>query len=689
MQSTNLANVERYPGEDPPANFEQDSDETVQKFHNPDICQDNTPLLRDDWQHIESSEYNNTGIESETNPSELEDESGLEPFFPYQYTNNHNFLPLADTVTPTCELFQDAYSRDLCEFADAEYGDTIKSTDTESRLDFSLDNFAVFDGVSNFSSDWSCNQSEEVMPQLETTIKDVLSVASNVVVAPNTIKPSPNDTEYHADSSSSATSTRKRKPGIESPLQGAKRRAICPGRTKRASEILTEHELPPEESSLRTNRRIFKRKGGLDPETRKNAAQVRKIGACLRCRRLNIRCDGSNPCKACIKVFETARTKISKEPCQRVNLKSLSLVRHSNGRFRQEKVAFLKYKWKDLDLPIVETELRWSLPGSTSVNLPLLKVSSREYQLEANDSTTTYHWQVEGKELMLQTKPLACVNDDDLKRDIKSFLEASQTEVQRWVMEQQSEPLILLTYKEAIRYRNVHKSDIIDLALKMQCGAVLSQGWGSFTGKPITESGVAASQNVGVCDYDKYNRFKDRPVTQAMGHQLDVAILQNILLDQERLLKLLEKMLFKPRKQDKPWYEIFLAYSVLLLNLEFIHGGARSYVISKLRTILESQVSYVVKSQIEEWEHSAGVMLYCFKYVLRGNLPLKAVKKNLEELVRRNTLDDEAIAYLQRVEETARRKGSESLGRTGNPPLETGRWLYQLFQTEPDPDEPS
>ncbi|KAK6503701.1 hypothetical protein TWF481_008705 [Arthrobotrys musiformis] len=489
----------------------------------------------------------------------------------------------------------------------------------------------------------------------------------------------------------SVSKNKKRKAETKlEPRKGKKKAKDSAEPDKTAQMPTSEEQVPHQQDNMASTERPVaraRRRGKLNPEARAGAALVRRgLGQCLRCKLQKRTCDGNNPCKPCIESHDKARKLIYKEPCWRPNLKELSLVRHSNGRFGQDKVAFLKYRWRDLDIPAIGMDLRWSLPGKTRVNLPPLKVFAREYQPDPNDATTTYYWQVNGQEILLKTKAHACPDDDELLRDVQQFLDQSQVEVQRWVMEQQTDPLALLTYKEAIRYRDRTGSNLIDLALRMQCGAILSQGWGTVVNGEMTDQETNALREAGICDYDKYNRFQNRPVTQAMGHQLDVAILKNIMLDQEKLIKQLKDLLFGPVK-EKPWYQIFLAYSVLLLNLEFIHHGARTYIISKLKTALEYQVSFVVRTQIEKWENSAELMLTCFTRVLRGDLPLKAIRKNMDELKRRNLLDDTAVEYLQRLDEILAvdnfpGKKNRKVPQALDASPEHGRWFYRLFNGE-------
>lgn len=144
--------------------------------------------------------------------------------------------------------------------------------------------------------------------------------------------------------------------------------------------------------------------------------------------------------------------------------------------------------------------------------------------------------------------------------------------------------LVLISYQEVLRYRTASQSKMIDLALKMNCGAIMPQGWGSIIDDEPPGIQQANFESFGKSQYEKYSRPRDQPLPQAMDHQVDVAILLRLKVHQAQLLTMLKAKLFG-KKSDLPWYEIFPALFVLLSNLEYIHGGALTYLTSKTKTV--------------------------------------------------------------------------------------------------------
>ncbi|KAK0647231.1 hypothetical protein DIS24_g7934 [Lasiodiplodia hormozganensis] len=125
--------------------------------------------------------------------------------------------------------------------------------------------------------------------------------------------------------------------------------------------------------------------------------------------------------------------------------------------------------------------------------------------------------------------------------------------------------------------------------------------------------------------------------------------------DEQRLVKEFKKAIF--RKNPKPWYEIFLAYFVIMWHLNYIHGQAVGFMKSQEQTSTGEKVSYVVKSMVNEWENSAGNMLYHFRYVLRAFLPFQ--KENMANVKKLGGLDGYGVSYLERAVSLLDKKGND------------------------------
>ncbi|KAF2190760.1 hypothetical protein K469DRAFT_559243 [Zopfia rhizophila CBS 207.26] len=389
-----------------------------------------------------------------------------------------------------------------------------------------------------------------------------------------------------------------------------------------------------------------RRTGKMAEHKRTNAAKMRKKGTCI-----PLQCDDGDPCRRCINIKDTAR--VFRGPCTRFRMDSLSLVRHCNGRFSQSEAFFLSYSWKDRLNPPHDMEIMWHLPGSRSklITSPI-PIKYREYhpeELKGLDPTSS-HWQNTAGTVRRVVQPPYAVSDtSSLVANVERYILESQPAIEAWIFDHaRGNDLKLLTYAEAVRVRN-EGNGLLRVALQMQCAAIVSQGYGTVWSPNIPGIRTYDYRQLGPCTYEAYNRDgPDRPLPQAIGHQMDVAILKYCGRLEKDLLKRLNETIF--HKGIKPWYELYLTLFVMLSNLEYLHGGAERYIMSKRRTMLESQVDYVVRSQTEHWEYTAPLLHYLYQCILRGHVPLKMALENPEELrMQDGMLDDLGFRYFTRV----------------------------------------
>lgn len=64
---------------------------------------------------------------------------------------------------------------------------------------------------------------------------------------------------------------------------------------------------------------------------------------------------------------------------------------------------------------------------------------------------------------------------------------------------------------------------------------------------------------------------------------------------------------------------------------------------------------------IERWNYSAKNIIYHFRTIFRGSLPLVAAKHDIESFKARENLDDESGTYVQRVLDVLERQGRLNL----------------------------
>ena len=104
--------------------------------------------------------------------------------------------------------------------------------------------------------------------------------------------------------SQTSTSPVARRPVKKSPIAKATEKVIKK----------TPHVGKPE-----TEKRVGKRKGPLRPEQRKQASEIRKLRACLRCKFLKKTCDKGEPCAGC----QPSHARLWQVPCTRIDIKEI------------------------------------------------------------------------------------------------------------------------------------------------------------------------------------------------------------------------------------------------------------------------------------------------------------------------------------------------------------------------------
>lgn len=133
------------------------------------------------------------------------------------------------------------------------------------------------------------------------------AVSPVAIVRPMPVPKSTSPTRSAAShsSSSSSASPPSRKPSRKSPIAA-----------KTAETKVRKHS---QSGKPESERRVGKRKGPLKPDQRKQASEIRKLRACLRCRFLKKTCDKGEPCTGC----QPSHARLWQVPCTRIDIKEI------------------------------------------------------------------------------------------------------------------------------------------------------------------------------------------------------------------------------------------------------------------------------------------------------------------------------------------------------------------------------
>ncbi|KAE8144729.1 hypothetical protein BDV25DRAFT_166169 [Aspergillus avenaceus] len=108
-------------------------------------------------------------------------------------------------------------------------------------------------------------------------------------------------------SQSSSTSPPSRKPSRKSPIAA------------KTAETKVRKQSQNGKGKPETEKRVGKRKGPLKPDQRKQASEIRKLRACLRCKFLKKTCDKGEPCAGC----QPSHARLWQVPCTRIDIKEI------------------------------------------------------------------------------------------------------------------------------------------------------------------------------------------------------------------------------------------------------------------------------------------------------------------------------------------------------------------------------
>ncbi|KAL8729816.1 MAG: hypothetical protein Q9181_004862 [Wetmoreana brouardii] len=79
-------------------------------------------------------------------------------------------------------------------------------------------------------------------------------------------------------------------------------------------------QLPKPAPEPSSEKKVGKRKGPLGADQRKRASEIRKLGACLRCKFLKKTCDKGEPCQGCL----PSHARLWQVPCTRIDIKEIA-----------------------------------------------------------------------------------------------------------------------------------------------------------------------------------------------------------------------------------------------------------------------------------------------------------------------------------------------------------------------------
>lgn len=193
-------------------------------------------------------------------------------------------------------LSESSYSTSYGSFVDIAH--PISSPSSENNIDLNFNAALSFAGTSPPS-----NAVVRRGSQSSPGSRSPSAVSPSAMVRPIPIKKSTSPTR--SSGSQSSASPPSRKPSRKSPIAA------------KTSE--TKVRKQSQAGKPDTEKRVGKRKGPLKPDQRKQASEIRKLRACLRCKFLKKTCDKGEPCAGC----QPSHARLWQVPCTRIDIKDI------------------------------------------------------------------------------------------------------------------------------------------------------------------------------------------------------------------------------------------------------------------------------------------------------------------------------------------------------------------------------
>ena len=196
---------------------------------------------------------------------------------------------------------QSRYS--LGSYVDVPNAISSPGTDSLTDLDFRPDHPMQQD-----VGGYPCKEEEPARPATSFVSSTYHASALETPSSPTVVKPKTTSSPQRSPVSSS---------GRHSPPTRRQSRKVAHAKPMKAQAVPRR---PAQAYKSETEKRVGRRKGPLRPEQRKQAGEIRKLGACLRCKFLKKTCDKGEPCAGC----QPSHARLWVVPCTRIDIKELA-----------------------------------------------------------------------------------------------------------------------------------------------------------------------------------------------------------------------------------------------------------------------------------------------------------------------------------------------------------------------------
>ncbi|KPM43704.1 hypothetical protein AK830_g2898 [Neonectria ditissima] len=558
-------------------------------------------------------------------------------------------------------------------------GEFVEAHTRLAELAYPISSPSAVDDVSSSSHDASSGQSPLVVnsadPDLHRTgIAETDSPYATILdewfpVGSSPMSPLPDVSTLEPPLNSTGSSSADTNEPSMRPCDRRRPRSLSPVDAEKhmaASMFCFQMEMPDQESARPTK----KMRGPKNDQSRREAAAVRKKGACLRCRLQKAKCDSETPCFECISV--RGKERLGKAICERHNIRDAIAFRIGNSKFNQETAAIRPYpNWVNTSATRIITLIR---PSATSSywpkgdSTPRLQILVKEF-IPSTSDITAERWRSGKQEVILELPAYSAFDNQATKSALLSWVDSNFQYYAKDMTTQTSDFLIGATFYEALRYVSINPHSMVKSALNIWIGARMTQEF--FCLDDDNDLGIDV-----VNDRNSIHHGQC-PVPPVLDHQLDVLMIQEMIRMKERIFTEIESIL-KSRNSRSKWYEVYLTVFVLLANLQYVYksqvrwwemhfetvsiAGRRVEVYVDDRQGKGNAIGKAYRSLsykfMERYAFSAQNLLSHFRYGLKGPVPF-ALDWDKENVRKLSGLDKDAIKYVKWMSVIVRRRMGE------------------------------
>ncbi|EPE33006.1 hypothetical protein GLAREA_06018 [Glarea lozoyensis ATCC 20868] len=357
-------------------------------------------------------------------------------------------------------------------------------------------------------------------------------------------------------------------------------------------------------------------------ESRLRTARTRDVGACDTCRKNKQRCDQSLkdlfvPCDRCVK----KPFNLLSMPCCRIEIVDIKLFRLGTTTTPATLQQWMLSKQSPPEGSIVLYNGNSSLGPprqiylAQEVNTTTFPVTVTRFHPGPQD-TTAYKWtDTAGVKQEYEMPPYYIVDMAETGASMRQYARAVMPELTQKLLVN-ANPIVRKTFKEAERYYNTSKSNLVAAALMFWSATRMIERFWLICGND-TLGLPPMDENLGFCRRSQF--FPSVPVTPVMDTQLDELAIEHVLIPlKTKLLRILKARVLSKKKEF--WYEIYLTCFIILHNSERVNEHILDF--SRRFGVMPTPKSNDESSLSQAYYHGCKTILAYFHFASGGAAPL-------------------------------------------------------------------